>query len=113
VKRVVAACAFALVAACIGTTIDAKNYDQSCDADVDCVVIQTGDICSCNCALGAINDVDFDKYTNDVIRIGACLHSCVPDDPDAAPYVCGGGTGARCNAGTCATYALPADAGAE
>lgn len=111
-KRVLGV-AIVLVGACIGTTIDPKSYDQHCDADTDCVVIRSGDICSCDCTLSAINDVDFDKYTDDIVRIGACVHSCVSDDPDAAPYVCGAGVGALCAAGTCATYALPADASAE
>jgi hypothetical protein len=108
-----AASALVFVAACVGTTINVKDYNQSCDADTDCVVVQVGDICACDCDLGAINDIDYDKYTGDVQRIGTCIHSCLPNDPDAAPYVCGGGTGARCSSGTGTTYALPTDAGAE
>ena len=105
--------ALLLVVAGCGTTLHAKDYAADCDADSQCTVIVVGDICSCSCDLAAINDRDYDKYVNDVIRVGGCRDTCTSNDPDAAPVICGGGTGAQCSAGRCTTYALPTDAGAE
>lgn len=103
--------AFVLFACACGTTIHASDYASDCDADLQCAVIEVGDICSCSCNLAAINDRDFDKYANDVERIGGCRQTCTTDD--AGVFACGATTGARCSSGVCVTYALPADASAE
>jgi len=101
----------AAVVAC-GTTLDASNYASDCDADTQCDIVRVGDICSCGCDLAAINDRDYDKYVNDLERIGGCRNSCVSDDPDAT-FTCGAGVVPKCNSGVCAIVAAPSDGGAE
>lgn len=100
-----AALALLATSAC-GTTLHASDYASDCDADSQCVVVTVGDICSCDCQLAAINDRDYDKYVDDIIRTGGCR-----DPPTCS---CGDGIGAICAAGTCQTVALPpSDAGAD
>jgi len=96
--------ALLLVATCAcSPTLDPKNYASDCDADSQCVVVVVGDICSCTCQLAAINDRDYDKYTNDIIQTGGCRNPPICD--------CGAGIGAKCGMDRCTTYVLPADAG--
>ncbi|HEY1960342.1 MAG TPA: hypothetical protein VGH28_32250 [Polyangiaceae bacterium] len=95
--------ALLLVTCACSTTLDAKNYASDCDADNQCVVVVVGDICSCACQLDAINDRDYDKYTNDIIQTGGCRNPPVCD--------CGDGIGAKCASGSCVTVVLPTDAG--
>ncbi len=103
----------ALSCAGCGTTIHATDYASDCDADIQCVRIVVGDICSCTCDLAAINTRDFDKYFADLQRIGACRNTCIGDADDAGDYTCGAGIGTQCSAGKCTTYALPTDASQE
>ncbi len=95
-----------LVVAC-GSTIDTSGYDTSCQVDEDCVAVQVGDICSCTCQLGAINQTEWGKYVAERERIGQCRDACGVC-PARAAY---------CNAGTCAMRDAPgpgaADAAAE
>lgn len=108
-----AALLLALAGAGCSTTIRAQDYAADCDADLQCVRISVGDVCSCDCNLAAINDRDYDKYLSDLQRIGAgsCHTSCV--QADGAPSTCGLGVGARCGAaGQCETYLVP-DAGSD
>jgi hypothetical protein len=95
-----------------GTTIYADHYASDCDADNQCVRISVGDQCACTCSLASINERDYDKYISDLERIGGCRNTCGSSDPDATPYACGEGIGARCTAGKCVTYAIP-DAGSD
>src|SRR5690349_17078823 len=44
------------------TTISLQGYDRSCSTAADCVVVQSGDICGCNCGNDAISRADLDKY---------------------------------------------------
>ena len=44
------------------TTISLQGYDRSCTTADDCVVVQSGDICGCNCGNDAISRADLDKY---------------------------------------------------
>lgn len=103
-----AAACLVLLTAC-NSTIRATDYASDCDADLQCVRISVGDICSCDCNLAAINDRDYDKYLTDLQRIGAgsCHNTCTT--PDGAPTSCGIGIGARCQGGQCETY----DAGTD
>ena len=91
------------------STIRATDYAADCDADLQCSIISVGDVCSCDCNLAAINARDYDKYLNDLQRIGAgsCHSACSADD--GGPLLCGVGIGAQCVAAQCATY----DAGLE
>jgi hypothetical protein len=45
-----------LLAACVGdTSISLADFDTSCTVDADCVAVQVGDICGCDCGNAAIN----------------------------------------------------------
>ena len=95
--------ALLLLAGC-SPTLHAKDYAADCDADLQCAVIVVGDLCSCDCELAAINERDYDKYTNDIIATGGCRNPPVCQ--------CGTGIGAQCVASQCQTVELPAaDAG--
>jgi hypothetical protein len=107
-KRLIAALS---VCGC-GTTLNANNYAQDCDADLQCVRVIVGDICGCSCDLAAINERDYNKYYADLQRVGACRPTCI-DGGDDASFQCGLGIAAQCSAGMCITYALPTDAQAE
>lgn len=102
---------FVFLCAC-GTTIYADHYASDCDADNQCARVSVGDQCACTCDLAAINERDYDKYIQDLERIGGCNTTCGGSDPDAG-FTCGQGVGARCGAGKCVTYQIPSDAGAE
>ena len=72
--------ALAALAACGGetttnnktTVVDVTDYDQSCQADTDCVVVRDGDIC-CGCPNAAINKTDLERYQGD---LGTCEAQC-------------------------------------
>lgn len=94
-----------LVVAC-GSTIDASSYDTSCAVDADCIAVQVGDICSCTCQLGAINQKEWGNYVAQRERIGQCRDAC-----GVCPHEV-----AYCSAGTCALRAAAdggSDAGAD
>ena len=46
---------FALAACAQDTTILLSDFDTSCAKDQDCIVVQTGNICGCDCGNSAIN----------------------------------------------------------
>ena len=47
------------------TTIHPEDYDASCNVAVDCLVIVSGDVCSCSCEVAAINVSDEAKFLED------------------------------------------------
>lgn len=56
----------------------AKDYDQSCDFDEDCVTVVEGDACGCvGCESAAVNREVVEKYQSDWNSI-----ECPPDLPD-------------------------------
>jgi hypothetical protein len=69
-----------------GGTITASSYDQSCQADTDCVPIFAGTVTCCGgCPNAAINASDESKYENDLtadhpnVCNGACpAIACAP-----------------------------------
>src|SRR5262245_2005192 len=77
------------------TTIPLQGYDRSCGTASDCVVVQSGDICGCDCGNDAINRADLDKYNAEFAdKEGGCSEPvlacpCVPVIP-------------VCNQGKCA-----------
>lgn len=75
------------------TTIDADDYERSCQQDAECVIISVGDICDCSCEVSAINQVDLPKYFDD--RDVDCSKQCGPC-PEAPPAACVAGV---CQAG--------------
>jgi hypothetical protein len=100
-------CASMLAACASGTcsirapkNIDATMYDQSCQADSDCVVINTGEVCSvCRCSAGAINKNALPEYQKDI-----GTENC---NPGPSPCDCATPTVSHCDtvstpgAGTC------------
>lgn len=94
-----------LVTAC-DTRVLARDYEQSCAADGDCVVVAEGELCgACGPALkpAAINRVDLARFQAERTgltcppRLGP-LPPCAPPDDAPPPAVAG------CNAGTCTVH---------
>src|SRR5512139_735479 len=84
------ACAVACGDGTGGTTnVDVTEYDQSCNATEDCVVVKNGDIC-CGCPNAAINSKDLERYQDD---LGECEAQC--------DIACVGNYVALCDQGKC------------
>lgn len=67
------------------TTIDADDYERSCQEDSECMIISVGDICDCSCDVSAINRSDEAAYRED--RHVDCNKQCEPC-PEAPPAIC-------------------------
>jgi len=83
------------------TAIDANDYDRSCDADEDCVVVADGEKCSldrCGCGGTAINVNDLETFQTD---LDALL--CPNPLNDFGPVCICGEVFPVCDAGTCAS----------
>ncbi len=77
-------------------TIQADQFDQSCEIDEECVLITTGQICSsCDCGRGAINHNALDDYN---AARGEPDCNPGPSACDCAPL-----EGVWCDTGTCST----------
>jgi hypothetical protein len=77
--------------------IQASNYDQSCDADTDCVAISQGascDWCALSCTSAAINRKSLPQYTSDTANLLQVAYQRCPSS-------CGGPTSTCCVGGTC------------
>jgi hypothetical protein len=77
--------------------IQASNYDESCDADTDCVAISQGascDWCALSCTNAAINREALPQYTSDTANLLQVAYQRCPSS-------CGGPTSTCCVAGTC------------
>jgi hypothetical protein len=91
--------------ACGSTVIEAKDYNQTCSTNADCVLVSEGDQCSpCGggCQSAAVNVADASKYTRDA---AALKNACPPrfgPQPLCAAAACLQPE-AFCNAGTCAS----------
>ncbi|MDP3235428.1 MAG: hypothetical protein Q8S33_31560 [Myxococcales bacterium] len=100
----IAACL--VVSACrLDTTIDAKDYLQTCSVNADCVLVAEGDACSLcgGCQTSAINLSAKASFDSDVTT----LKSSCPPRLFQPPVACATGAclqpEAFCNAGTCDT----------
>ncbi len=78
-----------LVSAC-STSVDATDYDQSCNADADCAVVLVGSLCSCACRFDAIALRDLPQYQEDATAANdhcfteeTCAAACEPPGPAA------------------------------
>jgi len=98
----IAACL--VVSACrLDTTIDAKDYSQTCSANTDCVLVVEGDACSpCGgCQTGAIAVGAKASFDRDL----ATLKNSCPSRLFQPPVACTAAAclqpEAFCNAGTC------------
>ena len=93
--------------------IQASSYDQSCDADTDCIAIAEGDFCvpgAANCPSAAISKSAQAQYQSDVANTNAAFCSA-PSSCDASS--CGTSLGPSCVKGTCELTCLPRDAGPD
>jgi hypothetical protein len=94
--------------------IQASNYDQSCDADTDCVAVAEGNFCvpgANNCPSAAIGKGAKSKYLSDVANTNAAF--CLAPSTCGVPLTCAGSTGPWCLHGTCEMATCPRDAGPD
>lgn len=89
-----AVCSSGNCEAIVAVSVEASQFDQSCEIDDECVLIRTGQICvACDCSRGSINQNDFEAY---LAATGE------PDcNPGPSPCDCIAPDQAFCNAGTC------------
>lgn len=76
--------AAALALAGCDTTLDAKDYSQTCSVDADCVPVFVGEVCNAcgGCQSAAINKADKGRYDADAKAIsGSCIR--LPGPPVA------------------------------
>lgn len=103
-RFLVMTCLSLLAFAC-DTTIAAKDYNQKCSVDADCVLVGEGDLCApCGggCGSQAINTADKARYDRDATAIrNACVR--LPGPPVACAAIACQEPEAFCNAGTCAS----------
>ncbi|MBK8998660.1 MAG: hypothetical protein IPM35_23305 [Myxococcales bacterium] len=96
----------ALVLACSSDekkTLSADDYDQTCSANSDCVIVDIG-ACECSCAHAAINVKDKPKFEHDLAQCDTGGNSC-----GMCPWM--GDTVAVCTAGHCDTKLVSSDGG--
>lgn len=67
----------ALAVASCAHPILASDFDQTCEADSDCVAVMVGEICDCICTVAAINKSDQSDYQA-AIGAKACGDLCSP-----------------------------------
>jgi hypothetical protein len=94
-------------------TIQASNYDQSCDADTDCIAVAEGNFCvpgAANCPSAAISKSAQPRYQSDVANTNAAFCSA-PSSCDASS--CGTSMGPSCVKGTCELTCPPGGAGTD
>jgi hypothetical protein len=89
----------ATVAACGVESVLAKDYDQSCTKDADCVLVAElkadGTSCTLTCPRTAINENDQETYETELEEERrACTDIA---EPDCVPFT------AICTAGKCAS----------
>ena len=103
---------FVIVAACSGLeSVRASDYDQSCVADTDCVlvnelVVNDGECSDCN--IGPVNVKDAPRMRSDVMDM---RDDCPTDGPSASCAAAAGVAG--CVSGHCAIVPKPQDTGAD
>src|SRR5262245_17102942 len=93
-SSLVAVLALVLVACLTDTTINLSDFDTSCVQDQDCVTVQVGDICGCDCGNAAINAKDLLAYRAELAETGS--HCTVKSFCE-----CQGSPSAVCTAGRC------------
>jgi hypothetical protein len=71
------------------TSLGIAGFDTSCAQDTDCVAVQSGDLCGCDCGNAAINKVDLASYQIQAAaaqsHCGSAVMGC---DCAYAPAVC-------------------------
>ena len=78
-----AACATGTCAVRPPLFIEASNYDTTCVADSDCVIIYTGEVCSaCRCGTAAVNSGAYEQYLREIEGV-VCAPG--PSPCDCAP----------------------------
>jgi hypothetical protein len=79
------------------------DYDQSCSADADCIVVAEGDVCCCGGTSVAINQKELGRYRTDrdnTLKQG-CASGCTEACSSAPPAACQFGTCVVCPYGGC------------
>ena len=59
--------ALLLLISCVeetSTTVDFTQFDQTCSIDSDCMVVFTGDACSCSCEIAGMNVSEIENYNS-------------------------------------------------
>jgi hypothetical protein len=100
------------IAACAGLeSVRASEYDQSCAADADCVLVNELAVensqCS-ECNVGAVNVKDAPRMRDDVTEMRG---ECPQDAPSALCAAVDGRAG--CVSGRCTVVPIAQDAGAD
>lgn len=87
------------------TTIDAKDYPQSCSVNTDCVLVTQGDACSqCGgCQNAAINLSAKASFEGDLMTLKNACPSRLFQPPVACAAIACLPPEAFCDAGTCET----------
>jgi hypothetical protein len=88
-----------------GGSIRARDYDQTCEIDADCVVINDGEKCAierCSCGNASINAQDLERFDADLAAL-----VCIPVPRlDNAECLCAPAAEPICSAGSCALSAV-------
>lgn len=98
-----------MAASACGTTLNPANYNETCDADSQCVRVPVGNICSCDFYCVGINQSSYEKWFSDLQAIGTCRDFCI----DGGGPTCGADMTTACSGGMCIITTLPADSGLE
>jgi hypothetical protein len=92
------------------TTIKASDYNQTCQASADCVLVDDGDLCGCiACGTAAINRSDEARFQSDADQR---KKNC-SGPPTACPAIACAYVAVVCNAGTCGICRTPGCANAD
>lgn len=94
-------CAFVgcVVGCGVGGSIRAADFDQSCGADDDCVVVTEGEKCvveRCSCGNAAINRDALDEFESAYEWL-----PCIPDATECSVCLCGVAPDPVCEEGSC------------
>jgi hypothetical protein len=92
------------------TTIKASDYNQTCQSNADCVLVNDGDLCGClACGSAAINHSAQAQFQADADQR---KKSC-SGPPTACPAIACAYAVAVCNAGICGICRTPGCANAD
>jgi hypothetical protein len=54
------------IVGCSDTRVYSSDYDRSCQASYQCIVVVSGDLCECGQHCGAISAADEERYQRDI-----------------------------------------------
>jgi len=88
-----------MLSSCSGS-IFASDYDQTCETDEDCVIVNQGEKCAierCSCGNAAINNSEFERYQAELESL-VCV---APPPVSSAICVCGPSQEPVCSEAVC------------